>query len=151
VTGSWLALLVALGGGVGAVARFALDGALRRWQARRSQARRWQASRRAAGVPAARSFPTAMVMSWPTGVVNVSGSLVLGVLAGLAAGSAGTPAWLAVLGTGWCGGYTTFSTASVEVVTMLRRRAWTAAAATAVGSLVLTTTAAAAGFALAGG
>ena len=49
-------------------------------------------------------------------VVNVSGSLVLGVLSGLALyhGFPNTPR--IVLGTGFCGAYTTFSTFTFETV-----------------------------------
>ncbi len=49
---------------------------------------------------------------WGTFVVNVSGSFALGLVVGL------VPAdpWVAVLGTGLLGGYTTFSTAMLQVV-----------------------------------
>ena len=49
-------------------------------------------------------------------MINVGGSFVLGLLTGLAASSALAPEWLLVLGGGLMGGYTTFSTASVETV-----------------------------------
>jgi len=55
--------------------------------------------------------------------VNVSGSLLLGVIAGLSAG----PGWAALLGSGFCGTLTTYSTFSYEVLCLLqdgqRRRA----------------------------
>ncbi|OIH93353.1 fluoride efflux transporter CrcB [Curtobacterium sp. MCBA15_001] len=86
-------LLVAVGGGVGAALRFVLDGAVKT---------------RGSGFPLG------------TMVINVSGSLVLGLLTGL--GQAGTLplGFVAVLGTGMMGGYTTFSTASVETVRLLQ-------------------------------
>ena len=93
-----IVLLLALAGGAGATARFVVDAVI----ARHSRFR----------------FPLG------TMVVNVSGSLLLGFLTGLALyqhGAALAPDLKAVLGTGFCGGYTTFSTASVETF-----RLWTA-------------------------
>jgi CrcB protein len=53
---------------------------------------------------------------WPTFVVNVAGAFLLGWFATrLPAASLGRP----LLGTGLCGGLTTFSTLQVEIVTML--------------------------------
>ncbi|MGO1950219.1 MAG: fluoride efflux transporter FluC [Mycobacteriaceae bacterium] len=51
-------------------------------------------------------------------VINTLGSLVLGLLFGL------TDSWWAValVGTGLCGGFTTFSTVSVDAVGLFRRR-----------------------------
>lgn len=34
------------------------------------------------------------------------------------------PAWLAIIGTGFLGGYTTFSTASVDTADLIRSRSW---------------------------
>lgn len=52
--------------------------------------------------------------------VNVAGSAVLGVTLGLAA----VPAWVvALLGTGFCGTVTTFSTFGADVVRLLEERA----------------------------
>ena len=56
-----------------------------------------------------------------TFLVNVSGSLVLGILAGAALyhGFGGAPrVWLA---TGFCGAYTTFSTFGLETVALAQR------------------------------
>lgn len=51
--------------------------------------------------------------------VNASGSLLLGLVAGHAAGAA--PTWLLPLvGVGFCGAYTTFATHAVEVASNLR-------------------------------
>jgi CrcB protein len=85
-------LLISLCGGVGAVSRFVVDAEVRR---------------RVRGF-----FPVG------TFVINVLGSFLLGVLTGALTHHA---AWLsptakAALGTGFCGGFTTFSTASVETV-----------------------------------
>ncbi|SFF71834.1 fluoride efflux transporter CrcB [Curtobacterium sp. YR515] len=111
-------LLVAVGGGVGAALRFLLDGVVK-----------------------------ARVSGFPLGtvIINVSGSLVLGVLTGL--GQAGTiplPV-VAVLGTGMMGGYTTFSTASVETVQLLRSGKPRLAVLNGLGMLVVSVGAAALG------
>ncbi|MEL4153549.1 CrcB family protein [Corynebacterium bovis] len=104
-------VLVAVGGGVGAAARSVVDGAV-----------------------AARTSRCSPPVLWPLVVVNTLGSLLLGVTVGVAAGLAPTAAagsgaavLTALVGTGFCGGFTTFSTASVEVVRLLRRRSVVAA------------------------
>ncbi|MCW3492839.1 fluoride efflux transporter FluC [Microbacterium sp. SSM24] len=79
-------------------------------------------------------------------VVNVSGSFVLGVITGL--GTALAPETALVLGVGLLGGYTTFSTVSVETVLLAERRRWTDAAANLLGTLVFAAAAAAGGIAL---
>ena len=109
-------VLVALAGGVGAVARFVLDGVVRAWLRR----------------PTVRG----------TVLINVSGSLLLGLIAGLAAGSVLSPAAAAIIGTGFLGGYTTFSTASYEAVRLLQQHRWGAALANAFGVIVVATLAA---------
>ncbi|MCA5924043.1 fluoride efflux transporter CrcB [Curtobacterium oceanosedimentum] len=116
-------LLVTVGGGAGAALRFVLDGAVRTRLART----------RAAG------FPLATVL------INVSGSLVLGLLTGL--GQAGTipSSVVVVLGTGMMGGYTTFSTASVETVQLLRSGKPRLAVLNGLGMLVVSVGAAALG------
>lgn len=53
---------------------------------------------------------------WTVAAINVAGSAVLGALAGC---SPLPPAARLLLGTGLCGGFTTFSTYSVDVVRML--------------------------------
>lgn len=83
-------LLIALAGGAGAVSRFVLDAEVRR---------------RSRGSFAVGTF-----------LINVLGSFLLGVLTGAATHHAGwlSPTAKAAVGTGFCGGLTTFSTASVE-------------------------------------
>jgi CrcB protein len=79
-------LLVALGAAVGAPARYLTDRAVQR------------------RVPGNRP--------WGTITVNVAGSLVLGVVASTAAGGG----WAALVGTGFCGALTTYSTFGYETV-----------------------------------
>ena len=85
------ALAVFVGGGLGAVARFAVGRALTPL------------------LPEA-GFP------WPTFAINVAGSALLGVLVAL---GKDRPTLLLFLGTGVCGGFTTFSAFSVEAVRLL--------------------------------
>ena len=75
--------------------------------------------------------------------VNVVGSAVLGVLLGLQDVS---PAVLALVGTGFCGSLTTFSTYGNDVVRLVEERAVGRAVAYLTGTLVLGLAAAAAGW-----
>lgn len=114
---------IALAGGAGAAARFVADAVVR--------------ARAGAGFP------------WGTVVVNVSGSFVIGVATGAAlfhswwGGVDGTA--LAVIAVGFCGGYTTFSTAMVESVRLIQDGTWKAAALNLMGTVVGCIAAAAAG------
>lgn len=114
-----IGLAVALAGGLGAALRFVVDGAVRH------------------------RFPLL-----PTTVVNVTGSLLLGVVAGLVLRHGLPGSWAAVLGTGFLGGYTTFSTASTETVRLLQARRYAAAAGTSLGMLALSVAACACGVAV---
>jgi len=107
-----IVLWVALAGGVGAVARFVLDGLIR------SRVASW--------------FPVGTV------VVNVTGSFVLGLVTGLALAHVVPEELRLVFGTGFCGGYTTFSTASFETVRLVEQRRVGAALLNGVGTLVVT-------------
>jgi CrcB protein len=81
------------------------------------------------------SFP------WGTWTVNMAGSFVLGVVA------AGTPTWVETLvGTGFCGALTTFSTFGYETVRLAEEGETTTAAANALGSLAVGLLAAALGW-----
>lgn len=114
---TWLA--VALGGGLGAIARFVTDAGIKARAPR----------------------------SWPLGTfaINVVGSCVLGLVSGLAMPSV----WAPLLTTGFCGGFTTFSTASVETLTLLRARRGRTAGVYAASTLVSCVGACALGMALA--
>lgn len=105
-----LFVAMAMAGGLGAGARFLLDGAIR--------------SRTNGGLPLG------------TIVINVSGSFALGLLTGAIAVSTLPSGWAIVVGTGFLGGYTTFSTASFETVRLLQDRKLGAAAINGVGVLV---------------
>ncbi|HEX5266827.1 MAG TPA: fluoride efflux transporter CrcB [Acidimicrobiales bacterium] len=87
---------------------------------------------------------------WGTFVVNVSGSFVLGVLTGLVLyhGFPQTPK--VIVGTGFCGSYTTFSSFSFETVRLLEEGAHLEAAANVAGNLVACTLGAGAALALVG-
>ncbi|MEU4476413.1 fluoride efflux transporter CrcB [Micromonospora sp. NPDC023888] len=112
------ALLIALGAAVGAPLRYLTDRAV---QSRHDSA-----------------FP------WGTLTVNVVGSLLLGVLVGWPAG----PAVTALLGTGFCGALTTYSTFSYETLRLTRGGHRLLALANVVGSVVAGLAAAAAGYTL---
>nr|WP_208381049.1 CrcB family protein [Frigoribacterium endophyticum] len=125
-----LVAATALAGGVGAGARFWVDGAVGDALA----ARRSRRTGRRAGAGAAAGAPSPY--PWGTAVINVSGSLLLGLVTALALGAVVSPTWRAVLGTGLLGGYTTFSTASVDTVRLLAAGRRGAGAASALGLLV---------------
>jgi CrcB protein len=74
------------------------------------------------------------VFPWGTLTVNIAGSLVLGALSG--AGLAATSALTILLGTGFCGALTTYSTFSYETVRLAQQRAYFYAAANVVISIV---------------
>ncbi len=79
---------------------------------------------------------------------NGLGALLLGVLVGYAARNTALNATplLLFLTTGFCGGFTTFSTYSMETLALLRAGLWREALAYALGSLLLGLGAAALGF-----
>jgi fluoride exporter len=72
-------------------------------------------------------------------VVNATGSFVLGVLAVVLAREApGAPSVTRLLlAVGFCGGYTTFSTFSLDTVALMESRGWGLAALNVLGSVGL--------------
>lgn len=74
-------------------------------------------------------------MPWGTAFVNLSGSLALGLLTGLATAAVVSADWKAVLGTGLLGGYTTFSTATFETIRLWQDRRHPAAFVNGFGML----------------
>jgi len=88
---------------------------------------------------------------WPLGtlLVNVSGSLILGVLTGLALYHAFPATPKTILGTGFCGAYTTFSAFAYETFRLADDGDTRGALGYVAASLVLPTVAAGVGLALA--
>jgi CrcB protein len=67
-----------------------------------------------------------------TPLINISGSELLGLLTGLVIFHGVPPAWQVVAGTGFCGGYTTFSTAAFESIRLAQQQHLAFAAVNAV-------------------
>jgi CrcB protein len=87
---------------------------------------------------------------WGTLLINVTGSLLLGFIMAYASNAPSMSAELrALLTTGFCGGYTTFSTYSFETVTLLEEGQYERAGAYALGSVLLALAATFCGFLLA--
>ena len=104
-------LLVALCGGFGAVARFVVDGLVR--------------------------GRVRSIGSVGTVVINVTGAIALGIIAGLVAVHVARPDWQIVIGTGFLGGYTTFSTTSFETVRLIQQGRFRLAIGLALSQLAL--------------
>ncbi len=103
-------LLLAVAGGLGAGTRFVVDGLI--------------------------SSKLTSALPWSTVIINTSGSLVLGAITGLVASSIAATDLGPVVGAGFLGGYTTFSTASHETVLLIQDRRYGIAFAYSVGTLV---------------
>jgi fluoride exporter len=86
---------------------------------------------------------------WGTFTINATGSLLLGFLTGLALYHAFPQTPKVILGTGFCGAYTTFSTFTFETVRLVEEGALDEALRNALGTLVTCAGAAAVGLALA--
>jgi CrcB protein len=112
-------LMVALGAAVGAPARYLTDRAV---QSRHES-----------------------VMPWGTLSVNVIGSLILGVLTG--AGAAVSPGAVALLGTGFCGALTTYSTFGFETWRLIEEERYGAAVANVMASVAASLAAVVVGYA----
>ena len=123
MSGPLTALSICVAGGMGAALRLVLDGLIR----------------------------ARVKSTYPVGttVINVTGSLLLGLVTGLATSQLVSHQWQLVVGTGFLGGYTTFSTASFETVRLIEDRRYIAAAFNGLGMLLICTVAAALGFAAA--
>lgn len=73
---------------------------------------------------------------WGTLGINVAGSVLMGIVAGWMALRGGAPQARLFLATGVLGGFTTYSTFSLETVTLIERGAWGAALAYVLVSLL---------------
>lgn len=84
---------------------------------------------------------------WATFVVNVVGSLLIGILAAYYSKFQQEITWSRLLWvTGLCGGFTTFSTFSLEVIQLAQKQQFVMAGIYAFASLLLCLVATAAGF-----
>lgn len=102
-------LLVAAGGAAGAVCRYLLS-----------------------MIPVRGEFP---VMTFLT---NITGAFVIGLIVGLTAGKLSeAPELVLFLKTGFCGGFTTFSTFSLETVQLLEKGKFLTGGLYAAGSVML--------------
>jgi CrcB protein len=86
---------------------------------------------------------------WGTFVINITGSLLLGLTLGLAEHHGLPPVAVTVFGTGFLGGYTTWSTYLWESLALAEAGALGQAALNIIGSLAVGLAAAGAGFGLA--
>lgn len=123
-------LIVAIGGAIGSTGRYLLGPLTAKWWAHLQ----WPFN------------------EWPLGtfIANVSGGLIMGIVMGMVLGpwkgGPDTERLRLFLATGILGGYTTFSSFSLEVFQMLERRAYALAGLYAGLSFVLSVTAVAIGF-----
>jgi fluoride exporter len=103
-------LLVAFGGAAGAAARYGVSLAFG------ARAEAWP---------------------WATFTINVSGSLLIGLLAGwLSTRDAAGEPWRLLLGVGVLGGFTTFSAYSLETLRLIERQDYVGAAGYSLGSVI---------------
>jgi fluoride exporter len=117
-------LFVALGGAVGSMSRYLLNNQVRAW----------------------------LGTGWPSGIftINVLGGFLMGCLVGALAlrGGADQEKWRVLIGVGVLGGFTTFSSFSLDVALMIERREWAGAALYSLASVVVSVAALFAGMML---
>ncbi|RYG24579.1 fluoride efflux transporter CrcB [bacterium] len=74
---------------------------------------------------------------WGTFAINVSGSLLIGLAMGIITRTGANDGWRLLLVVGLLGGYTTFSSFSYEILSLLRERSVVPALGYAFGSVIL--------------
>lgn len=113
--------MLALGGALGTLARYGLNGLISEHQTRH--------------------LPWPVLFPLGTIFVNVSGCFVIGVLAALTEPSLGRswmrPEWRDFLMVGFCGGYTTFSSYGIQSLHLARDGEWLWVGANILGSNAL--------------
>ncbi|MFM2013538.1 MAG: hypothetical protein RLZZ396_2322 [Planctomycetota bacterium] len=113
MAGGWLGFLwVAIGGGLGSAARYGV-GRLCGWM-----------------IPGVSSMLGTLI-------VNLVGSLMLGVVVTSFKASPRSSGWVLLLGVGFCGGLTTFSTLAMELADLMHARRFWAMLGYGAGSLLL--------------
>jgi len=117
----WKCTLIALGGALGALVRYGLNGLISEHQSRH--------------LPLPALFPLG------TMIVNVSGCFAIGLIAAVTDPAGGRswmkPDWRDFLMVGICGGYTTFSSFGIQTLHLARDGEWLWAGVNVVGSNVL--------------
>lgn len=103
--------LLSIAGGVGAALRLLLNGFVHR--------------------RVRPNYPVAM------SIINISGSFVLGLITGLAAGRVLPELWSTIIGVGLVGGFTAFSTTSFQTLRLLQEKRIGLAIANSLGMLAL--------------
>ena len=114
-------LLLIIGGALGTLARYGLNGVISAHQSKH--------------------FPLVAVFPLGTLVINVTGCFAIGVIAAVSGPAAGRvwikPEWRDFLMVGFCGGYTTFSSYGLQTLNLARDAEWLGVALNILGSNVL--------------
>ncbi|MSR64439.1 MAG: fluoride efflux transporter CrcB [Verrucomicrobiae bacterium] len=113
--------LIAIGGGLGSLARYGLNGFISEHQTKH--------------------FPLPALFPVGTMIVNVTGCFVIGVIAALSDPPLGRggikPEWRDFMMVGICGGYTTFSSFGLQTLNLAHDGEWLWAGANVIGSNAL--------------
>lgn len=114
-------LLLALGGAIGTLARYGLNGLVSHHQGRH--------------------LPWSVVFPLGTVLVNITGCFVIGFIATLSGPAMGRawlkPEWRDFWLIGFCGGYTTFSSYGLQTLNLARDAEWLSVALNIIGSNIL--------------